>query len=88
MYYIIFYRWKERFPSAQRIMHKLDCSKSTKTHECEILLEGLGIWDPEPGVKIIHTPGHTPGSICLQVEVIRTMMFFLNFVVIIVFIII
>ena len=30
--------------------------------------EGLGEWDPAPGFKIVHTPGHTPGSMCILIE--------------------
>lgn len=61
-------RWKARFPTAQRIMHRLDSSKTSKTNECEILLEGEGRWEPEKGFSILHTPGHTPGSICVLVQ--------------------
>lgn len=61
-------RWKLRFPTAQRIMHRLDCSKYSKTNECEVLLEGEGQWEPDSGVLLIHTPGHTPGSICVHVR--------------------
>ena len=61
-------RWKKRFPKVQRVMHRLDAQKSAGTHQCEVLLEGLGEWDPEPNFKLIHTPGHTAGSICVLVE--------------------
>ena len=34
-------KWKQRFPNLQRIIHRLDAQKSTKTDKCEILLEGM-----------------------------------------------
>ena len=32
------------------------------------MCEGLGEWDPAVGFKIIHTPGHTPGSLCILID--------------------
>ncbi len=32
------------------------------------IFEGLGEWDPAAGFKIIHTPGHTPGSLCVLID--------------------
>ena len=32
------------------------------------LYVGLGEWEPAPGFKIVHTPGHTPGSLCILIQ--------------------
>lgn len=61
-------RWKGRFPNVKRIMHRLDSSKAQKTNECEVLLEGTGSWE-QSDIQLIHTPGHTPGSICVLINV-------------------
>lgn len=60
-------RWKGRFPNVKRIMHRLDSSKTQKTNECEVLLEGTGSWE-QSDIQLIHTPGHTPGSICVLIN--------------------
>jgi glyoxylase-like metal-dependent hydrolase (beta-lactamase superfamily II) len=36
--------------------------------KCEVLLDGGGTWAPYDDVVIIHTPGHTPGSLCVMVD--------------------
>jgi len=56
-------KWKDRFPGLQRIIHRADVTKDTE--DCEIKLEGEGVWDPAPDYSILHTPGHTAGSISL-----------------------
>ncbi len=33
-------KWKQRFPKLQRIIHRLDAQKNSKTDTCEVLLEG------------------------------------------------
>ena len=32
---------------------------------CEVKLEGGGPWNPFPDVEVLHTPGHTAGSISI-----------------------
>lgn len=57
-------KWKARFPKLQRCIHRIDAIKSAD--KFEILLEGSGPWSPIKNVSIIHTPGHTAGSLCIQ----------------------
>lgn len=57
-------QWKARFPQMERIIHRTDVTKDTQN--CEVLLEGLGSWQPFPDLLIQHTPGHTAGSLSVQ----------------------
>jgi glyoxylase-like metal-dependent hydrolase (beta-lactamase superfamily II) len=59
-------KWKDRFPDVDRVLHRADGVASTR--ECELLLEGEGVWHPEADLDIIHTPGHTAGSLSLLVR--------------------
>lgn len=59
-------KWKARFPNLQRIIHKLDVNKETV--ECEVHLSGDEVWNPDKDIVIIHTPGHTAGSLCIMVK--------------------
>ena len=54
-------KWKERFPSLMRVIHRLDATKETE--DFEVKLEGLGKWNPEQDITIIHAPGYTTGSL-------------------------
>lgn len=56
-------KWKARFPNAQRIIHRTDAI--SKARDMEIKLEGTGVWKPAEDYQIIHTPGHTAGSLCV-----------------------
>lgn len=47
----------------QRIIHQLEVTPSTA--DCEMILEGEEDWDLAPDLKIIFTPGHTAGHLCL-----------------------
>ncbi len=38
---------------------------TTKLNNCEVLLSGGEVLPPLGGLEVIHTPGHTPGSISL-----------------------
>lgn len=44
--------------------------------KCEVLLDGGGTWEPYNDVLIIHTPGHTPGSLCVLVKTGRDTVLF------------
>ena len=59
-------KWKERFPSLQRIIHRADAMGTAS--ECEVKLDSGSSWQPSNDVRILHTPGHTAGSICIQVS--------------------
>ncbi len=60
-------RWAKRFPEAKRVMHLADISRYTE--EVEIQLRGKSSWQLAEDVTILHTPGHTAGSICALVKV-------------------
>lgn len=59
-------KWKDRFPNLQRIIHRADAKETAG--EFELKLEGGGIWNPSSDVQIIHTPGHTAGSLSILVR--------------------
>ena len=67
-------KWKDRFPEVQRILHRADSVASTR--DCELLLEGEGVWSPESDFDILHTPGHTAGSLCLLVRTAKDAVLF------------
>ncbi|MBA2405642.1 MAG: MBL fold metallo-hydrolase [Bdellovibrionales bacterium] len=48
---------------ASRIIHKLEVSADTSA--CEMILEGEGDWELNNESKVIFTPGHTRGHLCL-----------------------
>jgi glyoxylase-like metal-dependent hydrolase (beta-lactamase superfamily II) len=62
-------------------MHKTEIQRSIQ--DIEVQLEGKGPWnllgdkvsgnELEGGMLIVHTPGHTTGSICLWHETTKTM---------------
>ena len=71
-------RWKERFPGAKRIIHRLEANSRQGTDVCEVILDGDGpTWSPFGDNRVAHdsmigedlrlvfTPGHTGGSITL-----------------------
>ena len=60
-------RWTQRFPKCKRVMHLADISKYTE--DVEIKLSGKASWQLADDVTILHTPGHTAGSICTLVRV-------------------
>ncbi|XP_030526688.1 uncharacterized protein LOC115738250 [Rhodamnia argentea] len=65
-------KWRERL-GCYRILHSDDLEVSTA--EVEIKLEGRGPWNLGRDIELIHTPGHTEGSVCLlykPLEVIFT----------------
>lgn len=62
-------KWKTRFPNLKRIMHRADLTADT-IGVCEVVLQGGGVWSPVESLKIIHTPGHTAGSLCVLYQTI------------------
>lgn len=63
-------RWKERFPQMRRVMHSLDVRGPDAWPYIDMTavekqLEGDGPWTLAEGVRVVHTPGHSLGSICL-----------------------
>ncbi|GLT75463.1 hypothetical protein SLA2020_471860 [Shorea laevis] len=55
-------KWSNQF-SCDRILHSGDVEASTT--DVEIKLEGSGPWSLGNDIMLIHTPGHTDGSVCL-----------------------
>jgi glyoxylase-like metal-dependent hydrolase (beta-lactamase superfamily II)/ferredoxin len=55
-------RWAERF-GAERILHAYDRSRRTK--DVERFIEGEDEVELAPDLRIVPTPGHTRGSMCL-----------------------
>ena len=58
------------FTSAKVAIHRTDIGQrknlpSARLEDVDIQLEGGEILDALGGLEVIHTPGHTPGSICL-----------------------
>ncbi|KAK9814637.1 hypothetical protein WJX72_009090 [[Myrmecia] bisecta] len=60
-------KWAEAL-GCTRIIHDTEVTRRQGTTACEVQLEGEGPWalpDGSDDVEIIHTPGHTEGSLCL-----------------------
>ncbi|KAE8673761.1 CASP-like protein, putative isoform 1 [Hibiscus syriacus] len=55
-------KWSKRF-SCDRILHSEDVEVCTS--DVEIKLKGNGPWSLGNDIMLIHTPGHTEGSVCL-----------------------
>ena len=66
-------RWKERFPEMVRVMHARDVRGPDSwpyidMRGVERQLEGAGPWELLPGLRAIHTPGHSAGSVSFLAE--------------------
>ena len=66
-------RWKERFPAMVRVMHARDVRGPDSwpyidMRGVEMQLEGAGPWEMLPGLRAIHTPGHSAGSVSFLAE--------------------
>ncbi|GAB2275224.1 hypothetical protein Dimus_009985 [Dionaea muscipula] len=55
-------KWSNRF-NCERILHSTEVQASTAGVERK--LEGTGPWSLYPDIELVHTPGHTEGSVCL-----------------------
>lgn len=55
-------KWSNHL-GCERILHSLEVDHSTAA--VEIKLEGSGPWSLGDDVTLVHTPGHTEGSVCL-----------------------
>ena len=67
-------KWAAEF-GAKRIIHKSDANARQGTNACEVQLTGEGPWDVDGSsdLEIVHTPGHTDGSISLYHEPTKVM---------------
>ncbi|CAK9095776.1 unnamed protein product [Durusdinium trenchii] len=66
-------KWKERFPSMRRVMHAADVRGPDAWPYIDMTgveeqLDGKGPWILADGVKVLHTPGHSAGSITLILD--------------------
>ena len=66
-------RWNERFPDLERVMHAADVRSAEQWPYVEMrcverILHGDGPWELAPGLRAIHTPGHSRGSLCFLAE--------------------
>lgn len=59
-------KWKSYFPNLERIIHIVDVRKDS--NDIEVQLEDFGTWFPMPNITIIHTPGHTAGSLSVRFD--------------------
>nr|XP_009802380.1 PREDICTED: uncharacterized protein LOC104247913 isoform X3 [Nicotiana sylvestris] len=55
-------RWSNHL-GCERILHSLEVDHSTTA--IEMKLEGSGPWSLGDDIALVHTPGHTKGSVCL-----------------------
>jgi len=55
-------KWSRQF-KCERILHSEDVEDETK--DVEIKLHGPGPWAIGTDFELVHTPGHTKGSVCL-----------------------
>ncbi|XVE52613.1 hypothetical protein DITRI_Ditri02bG0135700 [Diplodiscus trichospermus] len=55
-------KWSKRF-GCDRILHSGDVEVCTA--DVEMKLDGSGPWNLGEDITLIHTPGHTEGSVCL-----------------------
>ncbi|OMO59131.1 Beta-lactamase-like protein [Corchorus capsularis] len=55
-------KWSKRF-GCDRILHSQDVEDCTI--DVEVKLEGSGPWSLGEDIMLIHTPGHTEGTVCL-----------------------
>jgi glyoxylase-like metal-dependent hydrolase (beta-lactamase superfamily II) len=56
--------YKQRF-GCQIAVHAKD---TLELDDCEVDLSWDADTSPEPGLQFLHTPGHTPGSVCLLLD--------------------
>ncbi|XP_072966460.1 uncharacterized protein [Typha angustifolia] len=63
-------KWSKRL-KCERILHSGDVEDSTE--EVEMKLYGDGPWSIGTEFKLIHTPGHTEGSVCLYYERLKVL---------------
>lgn len=68
-------KWKERFPDMKRVIHRADARGPdqwpyTDLTQCEVIIDG----DTEiaEGIRAIHVPGHSKGSVAYLLDGTRT----------------
>lgn len=63
-------KWSRRF-ACTRILHSEEVGQSTT--DVEWKLHGEGPWSIGDDFKLIHTPGHTEGSVCLYYKPLKVL---------------
>lgn len=61
-------KWSQRL-NCKRILHSGDVQDSTTGVEMQ--LHGDGPWSITTDIELIHTPGHTAGSVCLHYKPLK-----------------
>lgn len=57
--------WAEAL-GATRVIHRAECNSRQRTDECEVQLTDDDFpYQLGDGTELLHTPGHTKGSICM-----------------------
>ncbi|GAB2215254.1 hypothetical protein Droror1_Dr00019635 [Drosera rotundifolia] len=64
-------KWSKRL-NCERILHSTEVQEST--FGVERKLEGTGPWSLWPDIDLIHTPGHTEGSVCLYHKPLKVLL--------------
>ncbi|KAI3938247.1 hypothetical protein MKW98_031195 [Papaver atlanticum] len=63
-------KWSKRF-GCDRVLHSQDVEDNTA--DVEIKLDGDGPWNLGNDFELIHTPGHTRGSVCLLYKPLKVL---------------
>ncbi|KAI3905166.1 hypothetical protein MKX01_017412 [Papaver californicum] len=63
-------KWSKRL-GCDRVLHSQDVKDHTD--DVEIKLEGGGPWNLGNDFELIHTPGHTRGSVCLLYKLLKVL---------------
>ncbi|XP_071737175.1 uncharacterized protein [Rutidosis leptorrhynchoides] len=63
-------KWSERL-RCERVLHSTEVN--VLTNDVEIKLKGSGPWSLGDDIQLIHTPGHTEGSVCLYYKPLKVL---------------
>ncbi|KAL4564140.1 hypothetical protein LXL04_028192 [Taraxacum kok-saghyz] len=63
-------KWSDRF-GCKRILHSTEVQDITE--DVEMKLDGCGPWSLNDDIQLIHTPGHTEGSVCLLYKPLKVL---------------
>lgn len=63
-------KWSKRF-NCVRVLHSTEVNASTT--DVEMKLEGCGPWSLRDDIQLIHTPGHSEGSVCLYYKPLKVL---------------